>query len=103
VLGGEVRYDPVPYFWSEQFGRYVQYAGRYEDADEMLWRGLPGKPDGPGESWTVLWLREGRLVAMLAVDRPRDLVQGRKLMLAGARLDRVRAAEPGVQLKAAVA
>ncbi|WP_276527147.1 oxidoreductase C-terminal domain-containing protein, partial [Streptomyces antimycoticus] len=32
-------YDPVPYFWSEQFGRFVQYAGHHSGADELVWRG----------------------------------------------------------------
>nr|WP_190125962.1 FAD-dependent oxidoreductase [Streptomyces inusitatus] len=91
-----VSYDPVPYFWSEQFGRFAQYAGDHADADTILWRG------GPGEAaWTVLWLRDGALVALLAVDRPRDLAQGRKLILSGARLDARRAADPAVPLKAA--
>ncbi|EFG06400.1 NAD(P)/FAD-dependent oxidoreductase [Streptomyces clavuligerus] len=91
------RYDPVPYFWSEQFGRFVQYAGDHSGADTLLWRGRP--EDGP--AWTVLWLREGVLVAMVSVDRPRDLAQGRKLALAGARLDPRRASDPSVPLKAA--
>ncbi|MFF8957016.1 NAD(P)/FAD-dependent oxidoreductase [Streptomyces sp. NPDC014894] len=95
--GGEPpRYDPVPYFWSEQFGRFVQYAGDHADADTTVWRGRPEEP-----AWTVLWLREGALVAVLAVDRPRDLAQGRKLILSGARLDPGRAADPAVPLKAA--
>ncbi|MFJ9056091.1 FAD-dependent oxidoreductase [Streptomyces sp. NBC_00111] len=87
-------YDPVPYFWSEQFGRFVQYAGHHAGADTLLWRGDPADP-----SWTVCWLRQGVLVAVLAVGRPRDLAQGRKLVEAGARIDRVRAADSSVPLK----
>src|SRR5262250_1479789 len=34
VLGGDEVYDPVPYFWSEQFGRMVQYAGHHTAADQ---------------------------------------------------------------------
>ncbi|MET7620278.1 FAD-dependent oxidoreductase [Streptomyces sp. NPDC005408] len=89
-------YDPVPYFWSEQFGRFVQYAGHHSAADTMVWRGDPA-----GAAWTVLWLREGSLVALLAVGRARDLMQGRKLILSGARLDPDLAADPSVPLKAA--
>ncbi|MCX5201757.1 FAD-dependent oxidoreductase [Streptomyces sp. NBC_00237] len=98
IVGGMPRpYDPVPYFWSEQFGRFVQYVGHHADADEMIWRGDPGTP-----SWSVCWLRGGALVALLAVGRPRDLAQGRKLVEAGAALDPVRAADPSVPLKSAV-
>jgi 3-phenylpropionate/trans-cinnamate dioxygenase ferredoxin reductase component len=89
-------YDPVPYFWSEQFGRFVQYAGYHAGADTLLWRGDPADP-----SWTVCWLRRGVLAAVLAVSRPRDLAQGRKLVEAGARIDPVRAADSSVPLKSA--
>ncbi|MFB7915062.1 NAD(P)/FAD-dependent oxidoreductase [Streptomyces sp. NPDC056061] len=87
-------YDPVPYFWSEQFDRFVQYAGHHTDADTLLWRGDPATP-----SWSVCWLRDGVLVAVLAVGRPRDLAQGRRLIEAGARLDPARAGDPAVPLK----
>ncbi|MFF5917055.1 NAD(P)/FAD-dependent oxidoreductase [Streptomyces flavochromogenes] len=91
-------YDPVPYFWSEQFGRFVQYAGHHADADELLWRGDPAE-----KTWSVLWLRAGVPVALLAVGRPRDLAQGRKLIETAAPVDPTRAADPSVPLKAAVA
>ncbi|MDX3093656.1 FAD-dependent oxidoreductase [Streptomyces sp. ME19-03-3] len=97
ILGGDERYDPVPYFWSEQFGRFVQYAGHHADADPVL---LRGDPDGP--AWSVLWLRDGRLVALFAVGRPRDLAQARKLIARGAHLDEALAADPAVHLRAAV-
>ncbi|MBO1416316.1 NAD(P)/FAD-dependent oxidoreductase [Streptomyces sp. FH025] len=99
VLDAHARpYDPVPYFWSEQFGRMVQYAGRHAEGDELLWRG------GPRDAaWSVLWLRDGVPSALLAVDRPRDLAQGRKLIERGTALDRDRAADPEVPLKEAAA
>ncbi|MEU9557653.1 NAD(P)/FAD-dependent oxidoreductase [Streptomyces fumanus] len=91
-------YDPVPYFWSEQFGRFVQYAGHHTAADTTLWRGDPAGP-----AWTVCWLRGDRLVALLAVGRPRDLAQGKRLIDAGTPLDPGLLADPARPLKAAVA
>ncbi|MFH8804674.1 NAD(P)/FAD-dependent oxidoreductase [Streptomyces sp. NPDC017936] len=91
-------YDPVPYFWSEQFGRFVQYAGHHTGADTALWRGDPAGP-----AWTVCWLREDRLVALLAVGRPRDLAQGRRLIEAGTPMDPRLLADPARPLKAATA
>ncbi|MEG3626247.1 FAD-dependent oxidoreductase [Streptomyces sp. C6-003] len=91
-------YDPVPYFWSEQFGRFVQYAGHHTSADTTLWR---GDPSGP--AWTVCWLREDRLIALLAVGRPRDLTQGRRLIESGALMDPRLLADPARPLKAATA
>jgi len=91
-------YDPVPYFWSEQFGRFVQYVGHHDPADSTVWRGDPS-----GTAWAVCWLHEGRLVALLAVGRPRDLAQGRKLIEAGTSMDRELLADPSRPLKSATA
>ncbi|MFJ3979000.1 NAD(P)/FAD-dependent oxidoreductase [Streptomyces sp. NPDC090021] len=100
ILAGEPTavYDPVPYFWSEQFGRFVQYAGHHGGADTLVRRGDTGQ-----ETWSVCWLRDGALVAVLAVGRPRDLAQGRRLIEAGVPVDPVRVADPGTPLKSATA
>ncbi|MFF7275979.1 FAD-dependent oxidoreductase [Streptomyces griseorubiginosus] len=89
-------YDPVPYFWSEQFGRFVQYAGHHAAADTTLWR---GEPSGP--AWSVCWLRDNRLVALLAVGRPRDLAQGRRLIEGGTEIVPDLLTDPARPLKAA--
>ncbi|GGJ25086.1 NAD(P)/FAD-dependent oxidoreductase [Streptomyces brasiliensis] len=89
-------YDPVPYFWSEQFGRFVQYAGHHAAADTLLWRGDPAGP-----AWSVCWLRGDRLVALLAVGRPRDLAQGRRLIEAGRAMDPELLVDPARPLKEA--
>ena len=128
ILGGDEIYDPVPYFWSEQFGRMVQYAGHHTGADRLVWRGDPA-----GRQWTACWLSDsgpgsgagigdgaaakdgagtrgeaghrgaGRLVALLAVGRPRDLVQGRRLIAAGAIVDPARLSDPDTAARDAVA
>ncbi|MFF4102354.1 NAD(P)/FAD-dependent oxidoreductase [Streptomyces sp. NPDC001903] len=90
-------YDPVPYFWSEQFGRFVQYAGHHAGADELVWRGDPAEA-----GWSVCWLRGGALAAVLAVGRPRDLAQGRKLIETGAPVDPAKVADSAVPLKSAL-
>jgi NADPH-dependent 2,4-dienoyl-CoA reductase/sulfur reductase-like enzyme len=92
VLGGDEVWDPVPYFWSEQWGRMVQYAGRHDDADSVVWR-------DEGERWAAFWLAGERLVAALAVDRPRDLVQARKLMERDLPVDASRLADPAVAVR----
>ncbi|MCZ0979341.1 hypothetical protein O1L60_10115 [Streptomyces diastatochromogenes] len=75
----------------------MQYAGHHAGADRLLWRGDPAD-----EVWSVLWLRDAVPVALLAVGRPRDLAQGRKLIEAAVPVDPERAADPSVPLKAAV-
>ena len=95
ALGADEVYDPVPYFWSEQFGRMVQYAGQHSPGDRLLWRVDPADESG----WSVLWLRGDVPVAVLAVARPRDLAQGRRLVERGTPVDPALAADPSVQLK----
>ena len=51
ILGGAEVYDPVPYFWSEQFGQMMQYAGHHTPGDRLLWRGDPASP-----TWSACWL-----------------------------------------------
>jgi 3-phenylpropionate/trans-cinnamate dioxygenase ferredoxin reductase component len=97
VLGESEVYDPVPYFWSEQFGRMVQYIGHYEAADRLVWRGDPA-----GRRWSACWLAGDRLAAVLAVDRPRDLAQGRRVVASGAPVDQVRLADPDVPVRDSV-
>jgi 3-phenylpropionate/trans-cinnamate dioxygenase ferredoxin reductase component len=101
ILGGSDRYDPVPYFWSEQFGRMVQYCGHHSRTDKLVWRG-----DTEGRDWTACWLAGGshrgageRLAAVLAVARPRDLLQGRRLIASGVPVDLARLADPAVPLR----
>ena len=92
LLGGAAVHDPVPYFWSDQLGHRLQYAGHHDGADTVLLR------EG-GDSWSACWLLAGRLVAVLAVDRPRDLLQGRRRIEAGATPDPVQLADPAVPIK----
>jgi 3-phenylpropionate/trans-cinnamate dioxygenase ferredoxin reductase component len=98
VLGGDEVYDPVPYFWSEQFGRMLQYAGYHGDAERLVWRGDPAGP-----AWAVCWLAVGRLVAILTVDRPRDLLQGRRVIASASPVDVGRLTDPAIPVKDAVA
>jgi 3-phenylpropionate/trans-cinnamate dioxygenase ferredoxin reductase component len=110
ILGGDDTYDPVPYFWSEQFGRMVQYAGHHGDADRLIWRGNPAERE-----WTACWLTGSwpgdpgpgnaageRLVALLTVGRPRDLLQGRRVIAAGGAVAPDRLADPGIPVRDAV-
>jgi 3-phenylpropionate/trans-cinnamate dioxygenase ferredoxin reductase subunit len=98
LLGGSEVYDPVPYFWSEQFGRMLQYAGYHGGADRLVWRGDPAQ-----DQWAACWLAGPRLVALLTVDRHRDLTQGRRVIASGAPVDAARLADPAIAVRDTVA
>jgi NADPH-dependent 2,4-dienoyl-CoA reductase/sulfur reductase-like enzyme len=96
ILGGAEVYDPVPYFWSEQFGRMVQYAGHHTAADRLVWRGDPA-----AGSWSACWLAapDSRLTAVLSVNSPRELLAGRRLIAAAAEVDPARLSDPAIPMR----
>jgi 3-phenylpropionate/trans-cinnamate dioxygenase ferredoxin reductase component len=94
LIGGSQRYDPVPYFWSEQFGRMLQYVGDHRAADRLIWRGVTSEA-----RWAACWLAGERLVAVLTVGLPKDLQQGRRLIDAAVPVDPARIADPAIPLR----
>ena len=97
LLGGDDTYDPVPYFWSEQFGRMIQYVGFHGAADRMMLRGDPA-----ARQWSVCWLAGDLLVALLAVNTPRDQIQARRVIQAAAPVDAGRLSDPATPVRDAV-
>lgn len=75
ILGGDPRPAPLPSFWSDQYGLRIQYAGHAPGADEIRIDGTPGDRD-----FSVLYHRDDRPVAALAVGRPRELAAMRRLI-----------------------
>jgi 3-phenylpropionate/trans-cinnamate dioxygenase ferredoxin reductase component len=96
ILGGTAAYDPVPYFWSEQFGRMLQYVGWHGAGDRLIWRGDPA-----AGRWAACWLARDRLVAALTVGLPRDLLQSRRLIEAGGLADPDKLADPDIPVREA--
>ena len=76
VAAGPMVYDPVPWFWSDQYDRKVQLAGRSSGADEV--RVVDGSTDE--RRFVALYRRGDRLVGVLAMNRPRLLVTYRALV-----------------------
>ncbi|WP_420748974.1 NAD(P)/FAD-dependent oxidoreductase [Rhodococcus sp. O3] len=65
-------FDPVPYFWSDQFGHKVQFVGHRSPSDRMIFR------EGRDGKWGAAWIDDSsRLTAHLSVDSPRHMVQAR--------------------------
>lgn len=73
-------HDPVPYFWSDQFGHKVEYVGHHVAADRMLVR----EPTDDEPGWSACWTdAHDRLVAVLTADRSAEVAAGRKLIAGG--------------------
>ncbi|MEU5958307.1 FAD-dependent oxidoreductase [Streptomyces sp. NPDC047525] len=69
---------PLPYFWSDQYGSRIQFAGRRRADDSV--RLIEGSPEEG--SFLAAYEREGHTTAVLAVDRPRPFTRMRRGLLA---------------------
>ena len=68
-------YDPVPWFWSDQYDRKIQLAGR-SGAEEEL-EVVIGSTDE--RRFVALYGRAGKVVGVLGMNRPRHVMQLRHL------------------------
>jgi 3-phenylpropionate/trans-cinnamate dioxygenase ferredoxin reductase subunit len=87
-------YDAVPWFWSNQYDLKLQTVGLSIGHDQAVLRGDPA-----ARSFSVVYLREGRVVALDCVNAVKDYVQGRKLVVDGARVDPADLADASLPLK----
>jgi 3-phenylpropionate/trans-cinnamate dioxygenase ferredoxin reductase subunit len=94
LCGERVRYAEVPWFWSDQYDLKLQIAGLAQGYDRALVRGDPAS-----RSFSCIYLRDGRMIAVDAINNPRDFLQGKKLIGDGAVLDLDRVTDKEVELK----
>jgi 3-phenylpropionate/trans-cinnamate dioxygenase ferredoxin reductase subunit len=84
----------VPWFWSDQYDIKLQIAGLSQGHDRTLLRGDPDK-----RSFSCLYLHEDRLIAVDAINNPRDFMQSKSLIADHAVIDTARAADATIALK----
>lgn len=77
ILGVEQAYDAVPWFWSNQYDFRLQTVGLSTAHDAVIVRG-----DIAAGPFSLVYLREGRIIALDCVNATKDYVQGRKLVAA---------------------
>jgi 3-phenylpropionate/trans-cinnamate dioxygenase ferredoxin reductase subunit len=94
ILGRPEPYDSVPWFWSNQYDLKLQTVGLLHGHDDLVLRGDPG-----ARSFSLVYLREGSVVALDCVNAVKDYVQGRKLVLEGAMLDKAGLGDASIPLK----
>jgi 3-phenylpropionate/trans-cinnamate dioxygenase ferredoxin reductase subunit len=94
ITGNPVDYDAIPWFWSNQYDLRLQTVGLSIGFDEAIVRGDIG-----ARSFSVVYLKQGRVIALDCVNATKDYVQGRALVLDGAQPDPARLADPAIPLK----
>jgi len=68
MMGAERPFEAVPYFWTIQFMKQLDYVGHGSGEDEIVVRGDLAKP-----SFIAYYRREGRVVAAAGWDHDRDM------------------------------
>lgn len=79
IAGQPAPYRAVPWFWSNQFDLRLQTVGLSTGYDAIVQRGDPAS-----RSFSLVYLRERRVIALDCVNATRDYAQGRRLVEAGA-------------------
>lgn len=81
ITGDPQPYGATPWFWSNQYDLKLQTVGLSAGHDQAVLRGDPAT-----RSFSVLYLKDGKLIACDAVNMIKDYVQARKLVEEGAKI-----------------
>jgi 3-phenylpropionate/trans-cinnamate dioxygenase ferredoxin reductase subunit len=93
MLGQDVAYEEIPYFFSDQYDFGMEYSGFAASWDELVFRG-----DVEAREFLAFWLEDGRVIAGMNAnvwdvsDDVRELISSRRIV------DRRQLADPDVPL-----
>ena len=94
LTGTSEAYHAVPWFWSNQYDLKLQTVGLLSGYDHAVVRGDPDS-----RSFSVVYLKEGRVIALDCVNRVRDYVQGRALVAGAVGVEPALLADLSIDLK----
>ncbi len=94
ICGDAQPYAAVPWFWSNQFDLRLQTVGLSIGYDETVLRGDPA-----ARSFSLIYLKQGRVIALDCVNATKDYVQGRALVTGGLSIAADALADTGRLLK----
>ena len=94
LCGEDLVYSQVPWFWSDQYDLKLQIAGLSEGYDDVVIRG-----DQTQRSFSCLYLKNDQLIAIDAINSPRDFIQAKPLIANGVKPDRQQLADTEIMLK----
>ena len=95
ICGDPQPYSALPWFWSNQYDLRLQTAGLSLGHDATVLRGDPAE-----RSFSVIYLKEGRVIALDCVNRTKDYAQGRRLVEERAVIAPELLLDTGTELKA---
>lgn len=95
MIGKEKLYAAVPWFWSDQYELKLQMVGFSSDGDTQVVRG-----DVANNTFAVFYLKDGAVVAVDAVNSPREFMVCKQLY--GKQVDAAKLADPATDLKSLI-
>ena len=98
ITGELTVYRTVPWFWSNQYDLRLQTVGLSVDYDATVLRGDPAT-----RSFSVIYLKTGKVIALDCVNMVKDYVQGKALVVEGMTFTPDQLADTSVTLKELVA
>ena len=75
LLGQDVDYDPLPWFWSDQYEIKLQIAGLSEGYDKTIVVGDPA-----AKKFFVAYLKKNALIAVDSINSPRSHMMARRVI-----------------------
>ncbi|MBO9647620.1 MAG: FAD-dependent oxidoreductase [Variovorax sp.] len=93
ALGQQVDHQPLPWFWSDQYGMNLQIYGMPSATDRVVMRGEPG-----ADSFLLFYLDGEVVKAAIGVNAARDLRFARRLIEQRKPVDATRLADAGVPM-----
>jgi 3-phenylpropionate/trans-cinnamate dioxygenase ferredoxin reductase subunit len=95
AMCGELKaYAQIPWFWSDQYDVKLQIVGLSNGYDQLVIRG-----DQAAHSFAAFYLKKGRLLAVDAINSPREFMLGKKLITAQASFDPAELADESADFK----
>ncbi|GAA2355308.1 NAD(P)/FAD-dependent oxidoreductase [Dactylosporangium salmoneum] len=103
LLGEDVVFDRVPYFFSDQYDLGMEYSGYAAPGgyDRVVFRGDPSLKDGKAPEFIAFWVKDGRVLAGMNAnvwDVTDDIQNLVRAGFDGTAVDLARLADPGVPL-----
>jgi len=98
ICGNPKAYDSLPWFWSDQYDLKLQIAGLSNDYDDLIVR---GDREG-GRSFAAFYFKGDKLLAVDAVNSPREFAMTRMILSKGKTLDKQKIADASLALKDAI-
>jgi NADPH-dependent 2,4-dienoyl-CoA reductase/sulfur reductase-like enzyme/nitrite reductase/ring-hydroxylating ferredoxin subunit len=69
MLGQHVAYTAAPFFWTQQYGKSLRYAGHAEQWDEIIYHGAVEQQD-----FLAFYVQAGHIAAVAGMGRDADMI-----------------------------